>query len=221
MTETSPSTTATIGASAPGAPAPGVSAPGVSADIIAEASGVPPDDRLRARRPVTAQAAQDSHEALFTPRSEADASRAERHAVALFVTLLHAAPNLAAHHADALRRQPGGAALVEAVQAAAARGAAHGPYGRYPAGPLSTEDQPGPDLAFAANDAATLGPRLAAALAHAHLLVFHPRDARPAHLGRLIDAGWSSTGIVTLSQLVAFLAFQIRVVAGLRVLAQA
>ena len=33
----------------------------------------------------------------------------------------------------------------------------------------------------------------------------------------LIDAGWSTTGIVTLSQLVAFLAFQIRAVTGLRI----
>ena len=54
---------------------------------------------------------------------------------------------------------------------------------------------------------------------HAHLLVFHPRDAAPADLQALLDAGWSTTDIVTLSQLVAFLAFQIRVVAGLRVLA--
>ena len=65
-----------------------------------------------------------------------------------------------------------------------------------------------------------LGERLSAALAHAHLLVFHPRDASPAALQALLDAGWSSTGIVTLSQLVAFLAFQIRVVTGLQALAQ-
>jgi uncharacterized protein YciW len=37
----------------------------------------------------------------------------------------------------------------------------------------------------------------------------------------LLDAGWSTTGIVTLSQIAAFLSFQIRVVAGLRVLAGA
>jgi CMD domain protein len=65
-----------------------------------------------------------------------------------------------------------------------------------------------------------LGERLSVALAHAHLLVFHPRDASPAALQSLLDAGWSSTEIVTLSQLVAFLAFQIRVVTGLRALAQ-
>jgi uncharacterized protein YciW len=58
-------------------------------------------------------------------------------------------------------------------------------------------------------------------LEHAHLLVFHPRDANPAALQAMLDAGWSSTGIVILSQLVAFLAFQIRVAAGLRTLAGA
>ena len=52
-----------------------------------------------------------------------------------------------------------------------------------------------------------------------HLLVFHPRDAEPAALQALLDAGWSTTDIVTLSQITAFLSFQIRVVAGLRTLA--
>ncbi|MGI0520426.1 CMD domain protein, partial [Microbacterium maritypicum] len=66
-----------------------------------------------------------------------------------------------------------------------------------------------------------IGERLAAALAHTHLLVFRPREASGADLGRLLDAGWSADGIVTLSQLVSFLAFQQRVVTGLRVLAAA
>jgi CMD domain protein len=67
-----------------------------------------------------------------------------------------------------------------------------------------------------------LGARLAAAFDHAHLLVFHPRDAAPARLQALLDAGWSTTtDIVTLSQMIAFLSFQIRVAAGLRVLATA
>jgi uncharacterized protein YciW len=50
------------------------------------------------------------------------------------------------------------------------------------------------------------------------MLVFHPRDAAPASLQVMLDAGWSTTEVVTLSQLVSFLAFQIRVVAGLKVL---
>jgi uncharacterized protein YciW len=51
------------------------------------------------------------------------------------------------------------------------------------------------------------------------MLVFHPRDAGPPDLQALLDAGWSTTEIVTLSQIVAFLAFQVRVVIGLRTLA--
>ena len=62
-----------------------------------------------------------------------------------------------------------------------------------------------------------LGARLAAALEHAHMLVFRPRDAGAADMKALLAAGWSDTGIVTFSQLVAFLSFQMRVVAGLRV----
>jgi len=52
-------------------------------------------------------------------------------------------------------------------------------------------------------------------------LVFRPRDASPAALQALLDAGWAANDIVTLSQLVAFLSFQIRAVAGLRALAAA
>ena len=63
-----------------------------------------------------------------------------------------------------------------------------------------------------------LGDKLAAAFEQAHLLVFHPRDASPAGLQALLDAGWDNTDIVILSQLVAFLSFQIRVVLGLRTL---
>jgi uncharacterized protein YciW len=37
----------------------------------------------------------------------------------------------------------------------------------------------------------------------------------------MLDAGWTTTDVVTLSQLVSFLAFQIRVIAGLRALAAA
>ncbi len=94
-----------------------------------------------------------------------------------------------------------------------------GPYGGYPAGPLSREDKPGPLYRAAAAARDRLGLRLSAGLEHAHMLVFHPRDAAAPDLQVLLDAGFSTTDIVTLSQLVAFLAFQIRLVAGLRALA--
>jgi CMD domain protein len=86
---------------------------------------------------------------------------------------------------------------------------------------LSNEDEKGLDYRVSPGHEETLGRRLTAALQHAHLLVFHPRDASPVVLQKLLDAGWSTTDIVTLSQLVAFLSFQIRVVAGLRAVAAA
>jgi CMD domain protein len=110
------------------------------------------------------------------------------------------------------------AALLAAVRIAAAAAEADGPYGLYPKGPLSAEDAAGPNHRLASPMREELGARIAAALEHAHMLVYHPRDASPAHLQALIDAGWSTTGIVVISQLVAFLSYQIRVVTGLRVL---
>ena len=64
-------------------------------------------------------------------------------------------------------------------------------------------------------------PRLTAALQHAHLLVFRPRDASAAALQQLLSAGWLTTDIVTLAQLVSFLSFQIRLIVGLRTLVAA
>ena len=108
--------------------------------------------------------------------------------------------------------------LVEAVKAEIERGKTKGPYGAFPAGPLSAEDKGGLIYRVAGDRRQVLGGKLAAALEHAHLLVFRPRDATPAAMQTLLDAGWSSTAIVTLSQLVAFLSFQVRSVVGLRAL---
>src|SRR6185436_8199284 len=107
----------------------------------------------------------------------------------------------------------------DAVDAAIAEARTKGPYGRYPAGPLSREDTAGLSYGVGAANRQALGLRLAAAFEHVHMLVFHPRDAAPPALQALLDAGWSTTDIVTLSQIVAFLSFQIRVVTGLRLLA--
>ena len=124
-----------------------------------------------------------------------------------------------AFYGTALAEAGAPAAWKGAIAAAVAAAKGQGPYGHYPAGPLSGEDTAGPVFKIGAAERSALGARLAAAFEHTHLLVFHPRDAAPAELQALLDAGWSTTDIVTLSQLVAFLSFQIRVVAGLRVLA--
>jgi uncharacterized protein YciW len=61
-------------------------------------------------------------------------------------------------------------------------------------------------------------PRLAAALAHAHLVTYRLRETDGGSHDLLLAAGWSIDAIVTLSQVIAFLAFQQRVVAALTVL---
>jgi CMD domain protein len=170
---------------------------------------------LRTRRPEAKRNAQASFEALLEPDDEQHATRLERLAIAYWTVALSRSAALP-FYADLLAAEsPETLALLDAALPGAVTS---GPYGSYPEGPLSVEDvdglrwAPSPELADAA------GERLAAALAHAHLLTYRPRDASADALQALLDAGWSTTGIVTLSQLVAFLAFQLRVVAGLTVL---
>lgn len=56
------------------------------------------------------------------------------------------------------------------------------------------------------------------ALAHAERLTFTPAAATPEHLQALEQAGLSLEAIVTLSQLIAFVSFQSRLLRGLRLL---
>jgi CMD domain protein len=178
-----------------------------------------PLDAIRSRRSEARIHAEATYRALFAPDVPGGISAAERFAVGAFVTGLHGVAETAAFYAKGLAASGASAALGEAVDAAVAEAEAHGPYGTYPAGPLSRETLAGPTYRVSEKIRSALGPRLAGAFEHVHMLVFHPRDAAPAALQALLDAGWSTTDIVTLSQIVAFLSFQIRVVAGLRTLA--
>ena len=187
-------------------------------DQLAGVEGDAPVAALRDRRADAKLNAQKSYEALFEPGSPGGVSLEERHAVAAFVAGLHRDAAALAFYRRGLGDR---GAVAGAIDQEIERGAASGPYGRYPEGPLSVEDKAGPSFRVSQSNREKLGARLAAALEHAHLLVFHPRDASPAALEALRDAGWATTDIVTLSQLVAFLTFQIRVVAGLRALASA
>jgi CMD domain protein len=175
-------------------------------------------DAVRAARPEARANAQKSYEALFETDFPAGVTSEERYTIAAFVAGLHREPKVLGFYMDGLVRSAS-ASLVEAIGDEIRRGAAEGPYGRYPLGPLTLEDKAGPTHRVSAANRKTLGARVSAALEHAHLLVFHPRDASPAALRSLLDAGWSTTDIVTLSQLVAFLSFQIRVVTGLGAIA--
>ena len=192
------------------------------ADLIDALAGITPGSPLAAirdRRPEARAQAQATYRALFAPQSPGNISTLERFAVGTFVAGLHDSTPIAAAYAARLAESGASPALREAVDAAIKEAKARGPYGSYTAGPLSREDTAGPLYRIDAAIRRALEPRLAAALEHTHMLVFHPRDAAPASLQALLDAGWTTTDIVTLSQIVAFLSFQIRVVIGLRTLA--
>jgi CMD domain protein len=195
-------------------------AAGDTADVIDLLVGIAPGSRLdivRRHRLAARDNAQLSYRALFEPGVPGAVRHEERFALAYFVAGLHGDAAIADFYRQKLITA-GQQGLATAIAAQITRGATTGPYGSYPPGPLSPEDKPGLVYAADPSGAAVLG-RLAAALAHAHLLVFRPRDASAEALAALRAAGWSTDDIVTLSQLVAFLTFQIRVVIGLRALA--
>lgn len=189
-------------------------------DIIDTLAGIEPGsalDGIRARRLQARENAQKSYLSLFEPNEAGDFSLVERAAVAFFVIGLHREPIVAAFYRAKLAASDE-ARLAEAIDPEIARGETSGPYGAFPTGPLSAENKAGLIYRVSAERKPDIGPRLVAAFEHAHLLVFRPRDAASADMKALLAAGWSNTGIVTFSQLVAFLSFQVRVVTGLRVL---
>src|SRR5437762_1520349 len=192
-----------------------------TADIIDLLAGIEPGSILsgiRARRLQARENAQKSYLALFEPADFGDVAAVERYAIAAFVAGVHDQPATANFYFAKLAKAADRADLMEPLKAEIERAKTKGPYGAFPAGPLSVEDKSGLIYRISGDGQRVLGQRLGAALEHAHLLVFRPRDAAPAAMQALLDAGWSTTSIVTLSQLVAFLSFQVRAVAGLRTL---
>lgn len=190
------------------------------ADVLDALTGIVAGDTVdaaRARRQDARTHAQGSFAALFLPEDTSQMSLVERAAVALFVARLHENEAAVAFYGALLRETGGGPGLEPFIVTEADRAAGQGPYGAFKAENAS-ESVGGPIYEVDSVVAVvSLGDRLAAALEHAHLLVLHPRDAARVHLQQLLDAGWSTTGIVTLSQLVSFLAFQLRVAHGLGV----
>jgi len=188
-------------------------------DVIDHLTGIVPGSRLdvvRTARPDARVHAQKSFEALFAPADAVDFSMLDRHALAAFVAGLHQDSTTADFYANRLHSTSGAGEIAEIIAAETKRGLAEGPYGDYAAGPLTAENVAGPHYRVSPANRPHLGEPLSAALEHAHLLVFHPRDSSAAALQSLLDAGLTANAVVTVSQLVAFLAFQIRVVAGLR-----
>lgn len=180
-----------------------------------------PLDAVRRARPDTRSYAQAGYDELFAAASPSAFAVAERHAVAAFVAVLHAADPAtdaaAAHYRGLLAvTDP---TLARRIDRLAAAARTSGPYGSYPATTvLAGENTDGVRFVVDGDTRILLGDRLATALEQAHLLVFRPREAGRDDLSALQQAGWAPTDIVTITQLIGFLAFQLRVVTGLRTL---
>lgn len=189
------------------------------ADIIDTLVEIEPGSRLDEIRRMRQQArenAQRSFEVLFEPSDEGTFPLAERYAIAYYTVSLQASDSPAALFYAELFEDEAGTELVAAVTELADQSKMQGPYGFYKETGLRLESVPGPMVTYRSEERpAVITERLAAALEQAHLLSLHPRDATAQHLRRLEEAGWNADDIVTLSQLIAFLAFQIRVVDGL------
>lgn len=193
----------------------------MSIDVIDTLVGIAegtPVDLIRRRRPVTRDHAQGSWKALFDPEVLGTLPLKERYAVALFVVAVSGdAPATDFYRAGLFRE--GGADWATGIDSAVQQGRTEGPYGRW-AHHVDLQNEGTDGLRYQVGSAlrTKLGNRLSAGIEHAHLLVFRPRESSQADLERLLDAGWSATDIVTVSQLISFVTFQLRVTAGLRVL---
>ncbi len=188
-------------------------------DVIDTLAGIAPGsalDKARNNRLEARKHAQASYDALFNPKDFGGFSLVERFAVAAFVAGLSGRPETRDYYTAKLEDAGASPELRVAVASEVVNGHSSGPYGHYPRGPLTLEDKEGMVYGIGASERHALGAKLSAAFEHTHMLVLHPRDAAPASLQALLDVGWSTTDIVTLSQLVSFLSFQIRVVAGLK-----
>src|SRR5262245_57582797 len=166
------------------------------ADVIDALVGIAsgsPLDAIRARRSEARVHAQATYRALFAPDRLEGVTAQERFAVGAFVAGLHGDAQIVAFYAGKLGDAGASSTLRGGVDAAIAEARTKGPYGHYPAGPLSRENVAGPVYHVGPGSRTALGPRLTAAFEHVHMLVFHPRDAAPEALKASLDAGWSTT----------------------------
>ena len=160
-------------------------------DIIDALAGIEPGsslDGIRARRVQARDNAQKSYLALFEPIDASEFSLAERCAVAAFVAGVHGGATMTGFYLGRLAATVDRPERIEAIKAEIERGKTSGPYGAFPAGPLSVENKVGLIYCVSADREPVLGARLAAALEHAHLLVFRPRDAASSDMKVLLGA---------------------------------
>lgn len=190
-------------------------------DVIDRVLGVEPGDRLdrvRRARPDAREHAQRAYDAIFVPRHPGALSVPERFALAHLVAAWHGVPALTEHYREALLSHETRPAVLEALDQVVRDGAGTGPFGRFAEPGLSSRDSDGLRLTLRAEHRDVLGDELAALIEHVHALVLRPRETTEASIEALVAVGWEPTEIVAASQLVGFLAFQLRLVAGLDVL---
>jgi len=149
---------------------------------------------VRHERDKVVAATQGSYDALFDPALP-DLSLTERLLVALLACRLTGSPDAAAHYGARLRAAGAATECVNAV--------AHGPLDE-----IGNEDD-------------HIDPRLKAMLHFTRVLIESPIDGDRALLHTLPAAGLSTPAVVALAQLVAFLSFQTRLVAGLQAMRSA
>lgn len=128
----------------------------------------------------------------------------------------------AAHDAVLLPRDPGG--IGHAERAALAARIAHANADAALAGHYRGLLRQAPEnptllaIADGAAPAADAGTRLRAIIRHVDLVTLTPKDATKADIAALKAAGLSEPDIVRLAELIAFVNYQARVIAGLRLL---
>jgi CMD domain protein len=191
---------------------------------------------LRQQRAKVAAATQGSYLALLQP-SLPGLALEDRLLVSLHSSLLSAAPELAAHYRERLLALQADARLVAAVERLAFHDVVPAGKGGAPqASPLvdtSAAEEPTAqegtaveeDVREADNaDDAVEGAasdrldRLRPVLSFARMLIEHPAAGSKAALQPLRDAGLGTAAVVALAQLVAFLSYQVRLIAGLKAL---
>lgn len=177
-------------------------------------------DSIRRNRAQARENAQRSFEVLLEPEDPGTFPLSERYAVAAYTVGLQASESPSLDFYLELTEEETDLHHARGIEALARAARRAGPYGEYREPRHTEESAPGETIRYEPNDVPGSSPRLAAALEHAHLLSLRPRDARPEHLKRLEAAGWTADDIITLSQLISFLAFQIRMVDGLLALAE-
>lgn len=176
-------------------------------DFVAALAGLAPDGPVAALRAFRAEATrytQGSHDALFS-NDVAELTLRERLHAAWYAALLSRCERTAQAYRERLL-----ALEAETETGADATSAALDAIARHRTAPAGTVET--------VETVVKTDPRLAVILVHTEALVLHPAETGKSALAVLQAAGLTTGAIVALAQLVAFITYQVRVVAALRAL---